>query len=80
MKKENIITTLILCILIVISIYFNSLNNNKLKLTDLKTESLKIEFQTLKSENDDLKKKNYRLTETNSKVSIKANNLKSVIN
>ncbi|MBU3188474.1 hypothetical protein K9O30_03760 [Clostridium bowmanii] len=80
MKKRSIITTTILGILIVTSIYFNSLNTNKIKFAELKTESLKIEFQSLKAENQTLKETNEKLTETNTKVSLKVNNLKNVTN
>lgn len=80
MKKRSIITNMILGILIVNSVYFNSLNNNKIKVTELKTKSLKIEFQSLKAENQTLKETNDKLTETNSKVSLKVNNLKNSIN
>ena len=80
MKKRNIITTIIMCILIVTSIYFNSLNNNKIKAAKLETNSLKIEFQSVKTENQNLKKMNDQLIETNSKVTAKVNNLKTVNN
>lgn len=80
MKKNNVIVTMIFSILLMCSIYFYFINDNKINDTTIESNHLKNEFQSLKSENQALKIINYQLLETNSNVAKKANNLKFMNN
>lgn len=80
MKNKNIIVGVIFSVLFVGSLSFYALNNNKIKYTKIETNYLKNEFQSLKVQNEALRKINYQLLQTNAEVDDKLNQLKITSN
>ncbi|MBU3142648.1 hypothetical protein [Clostridium sp. CF012] len=80
MKKNNVLATILFIILFLGSIFVYFINNSKIKDTTIENDYLKTKFQSLKSENKNLKEINYQLLKTNAKVEEKVSKLKITLN
>ena len=80
MKKGNIIFVTVLSILFVASIFLYFFNTTKIKATRNNTETLKVQLESLKSENETLIKTNSELNKKHSSTLEKVNNLKNIAN
>ena len=80
MKNKSIIIGMVFSVLFLGSLSFYALNNNKIKYTKIETNCLKTEFQSLKIQNETLRKINYQLLQTNAEVDDKVNKLNIISN
>ena len=80
MRKVNVVFISVLSILFVASIFLYSFNVTKIKHNKNNAETLKVQLESLKSENHTLININSELNKKHSNTLEKVNNLKNTVN